>query len=170
MHLLNEIFTDPRIVKVLHGADRDVTWLQRDFSVYLVNMFDTGIATRVLRFQGGFGLANLVSRICDVKLEKKYQTSDWRERPLPDEMLQYARCDTHYLLYCYDCVRNALLAQNGGHGAQDGTDLHATDEGVQAFNVVLERSTALCRTQHTEAPFDAGNAAMRLCERFSSKQ
>eukprot|EP00913_Durusdinium_trenchii_P009486 g8916.t1 len=52
MHLLNEIFSDPRILKVLHGADRDVLWLQRDFSVYLVNMFDTGLATRALRLQG----------------------------------------------------------------------------------------------------------------------
>ena len=44
MHWLNEIFTDPNIVKVLHGADRDVLWLQRDFSVFFVNMFDTGPA------------------------------------------------------------------------------------------------------------------------------
>ena len=27
--------------KVLHGCDSDVEWLQRDFSVYLVNVFDT---------------------------------------------------------------------------------------------------------------------------------
>ena len=28
-------------LKVLHGCDSDVEWLQRDFSVYLVNVFDT---------------------------------------------------------------------------------------------------------------------------------
>jgi len=28
--------------QVLHGADHDVLWLQRDFHLYLVNMFDTG--------------------------------------------------------------------------------------------------------------------------------
>ncbi|KAH9052260.1 ribonuclease H-like domain-containing protein [Lactarius vividus] len=38
---LNEVFTDPSIVKVLHGADNDVVWLQRIFNLYLVNMFDT---------------------------------------------------------------------------------------------------------------------------------
>merc|ERR1719230_30215 len=68
MHMLNEIFTDPRILKVLHGADRDVMWLQRDFSVYIVNMFDTGQATRALKLQGGFSLANLVMHVCGVKL------------------------------------------------------------------------------------------------------
>ena len=51
LHELNTIFTDPSIVKVLHGADRDVLWLQRDFSVYLVNMFDTGQAARQLKLR-----------------------------------------------------------------------------------------------------------------------
>jgi exosome complex exonuclease RRP6 len=30
-------------------------------------------------------------------------------RPLPEEMLLYARSDTHFLLYIYDNLRNALL-------------------------------------------------------------
>ncbi len=42
MQRLNRVFTDPNIVKVLHGADWDIQWLQRDFSIYVVNMFDTG--------------------------------------------------------------------------------------------------------------------------------
>jgi exosome complex exonuclease RRP6 len=39
---LRPIFDDQNIVKVLHGADHDVEWLQRDFGLYVVNMFDTG--------------------------------------------------------------------------------------------------------------------------------
>lgn len=172
MHILNEIFTDPRIVKVLHGADRDVIWLQRDFSVYLVNMFDTGLATRALRLQGGFSLANLVLQHCGVKLDKKYQTADWRERPLSAEMAQYARLDTHYLLYCYDCVRNSLLLQQSAGSANTGSTagLKATEEGVQALRTVWEKSAELARTRYTEAPFDAANSAMRLSERFGMKQ
>lgn len=26
----------------MHGADRDIMWLQRDFGIYVCNMFDTG--------------------------------------------------------------------------------------------------------------------------------
>eukprot|EP00930_Biecheleria_cincta_P044511 TRINITY_DN30616_c0_g1_i1.p1 TRINITY_DN30616_c0_g1~~TRINITY_DN30616_c0_g1_i1.p1 ORF type:complete len:861 (-),score=160.62 TRINITY_DN30616_c0_g1_i1:61-2619(-) len=179
MHMLNEIFSDPRILKVLHGADRDVHWLQRDFSVYLVNMFDTGQATRALRLQGGFSLANLVSHLCGVKLDKKYQTADWRERPLPQEMLYYARADTHYLLYCYDCLRNALLAQTGmdskistnlGLAMFETGDLQPTDDGVALLQTVLDKSTALCRSQYQEAPLDSAGAAISLCERYGSKQ
>lgn len=167
MHWLNEIFTDPSILKVLHGADRDVQWLQRDFSVFIVNMFDTGLATRALRLQGGFSYANLVSHYCGVKLDKKYQTADWRQRPLSSEMEHYARCDTHYLLYCFDCLRNTLLA-NGPYKA--GEIPAAVADGVLAMRGVLDKSAALCKTQYTESPFDAADAAMRLCERFGSKQ
>lgn len=42
LEMLNSSFTNPSIVKVLHGADSDIVWLQRDFGLYIVNMFDTG--------------------------------------------------------------------------------------------------------------------------------
>ena len=48
MNRLSPVFTDPSKVKVLHGADSDILWLQRDFGLHIVNMFDTGQASRVL--------------------------------------------------------------------------------------------------------------------------
>jgi hypothetical protein len=42
MQLLLPVFSDPAVVKVLHGADSDIVWLQRDFGLYIVNLFDTG--------------------------------------------------------------------------------------------------------------------------------
>jgi hypothetical protein len=68
----------------------DILWLQRDFGIYVVNMFDTGQACRVLEMQQ-FGLAFLLSSICGIQVDKKYQTADWRMRPLSAEMLLYAR-------------------------------------------------------------------------------
>ena len=53
----------------------------------------------------GFGLAYLLQGYCQVLTDKKYQLADWRVRPLPAEMLKYAREDTHYLLYVYDRMR-----------------------------------------------------------------
>ena len=52
-----------------------------------------------------FGLAYLLETYCQVLADKKYQQSDWRIRPLPEEMQKYAREDTHYLLYIYDRIR-----------------------------------------------------------------
>jgi hypothetical protein len=61
---LNEVFTDPNIVKVsshlpghngfsfyvqvFHGAESDIVWLQQNFNLYIVNLFDTFHASKVL--------------------------------------------------------------------------------------------------------------------------
>ena len=104
---LRGIFDNPKITKVLHGADNDVFWLQRDFGIYIVNMFDTHQAAIALEFRRR-GLAYLLENYCDLYVDKQYQLSDWTQRPLSNEMLKYAREDTHYLLYIYDKMRMEL--------------------------------------------------------------
>lgn len=34
--------------QVFHGAESDIVWLQKDFDIYVVNLFDTYHATKVL--------------------------------------------------------------------------------------------------------------------------
>lgn len=34
--------------QVLHGAESDIVWLQQDFNLYIVNLFDTYHASKVL--------------------------------------------------------------------------------------------------------------------------
>uniref|UniRef100_A0A7S2ZFP6 3'-5' exonuclease domain-containing protein n=1 Tax=Rhodosorus marinus TaxID=101924 RepID=A0A7S2ZFP6_9RHOD len=83
MNRLLPIFSNPKVVKVLHGANHDVQWLERDFGLYIVNLFDTFASTKLLELQGS--LAFLLEFFCDVKNsnKKKFQRSDWRVRPLP---------------------------------------------------------------------------------------
>lgn len=108
LEVLNEVFADPDIIKVFHGAYMDIIWLQRDLGLYIVGLFDTHYACDALNYPGK-GLAFLLKKFCDFDADKKYQMADWRLRPLPDEMFYYARSDTHYLLYIYDMVRNELV-------------------------------------------------------------
>jgi exosome complex exonuclease RRP6 len=93
---------------VLHGSTSDVEWLQKDFGLYLVNMFDTQIAAKLLGGQQ-LGLQALLDKYCSVAQNKTFQLADWRIRPLPKDMLHYARQDTHSLLYIYDMLRNELI-------------------------------------------------------------
>ncbi|XP_022832903.1 exosome component 10 isoform X2 [Spodoptera litura] len=111
IHKLNLAFTDPKKIKVFHGAEHDVIWLQRDFGVYLVGMFDTHQAATVLGLPG-LSLKYLLMKYCQVDADKKYQLADWRMRPLPDELITYARMDTHYLLYIWRQMKADLL-KNG---------------------------------------------------------
>ncbi|CAN6318355.1 unnamed protein product [Urochloa humidicola] len=110
---LREFFKDPTKRKVMHGADRDIIWLQRDFSIYVCNLFDTGQASRVLQMDRN-SLEHLLHHFCGVAANKEYQAADWRLRPLPDEMIKYAREDTHYLLYIYDLMRLRLVNESSG--------------------------------------------------------
>jgi exosome complex exonuclease RRP6 len=88
-----------------------VNWLQRDFGLYLVGLFDTYFASVQLQFPAK-SLAYLLLNYVDIEADKKYQLADWRIRPLPAEMLAYARSDTHYLLYIYDNLRRDLVARS----------------------------------------------------------
>ncbi|CAL4942012.1 unnamed protein product [Urochloa decumbens] len=110
---LRDFFKDPTKRKVMHGADRDIIWLQRDFSIYVCNLFDTGQASKVLHMDRN-SLEHLLQHFCGVTANKEYQAADWRLRPLPDEMIKYAREDTHYLLYIYDLMRLRLVKESSG--------------------------------------------------------
>ena len=45
---LGGVLVDPAVVKVFHGAESDILWLQQDFDIYVVGLFDTYHATKVL--------------------------------------------------------------------------------------------------------------------------
>ena len=111
LQILNEVFADPKIVKVFHGSTSDMVWLQRDLGLYVVGLFDTYHACTALSFPGR-GLAFLLMKYCNFPAQKQYQLSDWRIRPLPKELLEYARSDTHFLLYIFDNLRNELLSKS----------------------------------------------------------
>lgn len=139
LQALNKIFTDPKILKVFHGAEMDIKWLQKDFGIYVVNMFDTGQASRVLGLLHS-SLAYLLKRYCNVITTKHYQLADWRIRPLVPKMIEYARKDTHYLPYIYDRMKNELLEASSGD----------TDKLL----LVYERSAQLCCAAFVKEIYD----------------
>ncbi|KAI9889023.1 MAG: exosome nuclease subunit [Vezdaea aestivalis] len=108
LQVLNEVFADPKIIKVFQGAFMDIVWLQRDLGLYIVGLFDTHHAARQLGFAHG-SLGFLLQKYTDFEPDKKFQMADWRLRPIPFEMFRYARSDTHFLLYIYDNLRNELI-------------------------------------------------------------
>jgi len=104
---LGPLFADPGVLKVLHGAEYDLSVLQRDYRFTLENLFDTMWASRILGWPA-HGLAALLKAHFGVSLNKKYQRADWGRRPLPPEQLDYARLDTHYLLALHDIQAQEL--------------------------------------------------------------
>ncbi|KAI0023417.1 ribonuclease H-like domain-containing protein [Xylariomycetidae sp. FL0641] len=142
LQVLNEVFADPKILKVLHGAYMDIIWLQRDLGLYIVGLFDTKEAAEALNYPGK-GLAFLLKKFVDFDADKKYQLADWRIRPLPDEMFYYARSDTHYLLYIYDMLRNEVLQQE------------PEDPEHPLMRHVLEKSKEVALRRHQKYIYDS---------------
>lgn len=73
------------LFQVFHGADSDIEWLQKDFGLYVVNMFDTHQAARLLNL-GRHSLDHLLKLYCSVESNKQYQLADWRVRSVLSEM------------------------------------------------------------------------------------
>ncbi|CAF1195051.1 unnamed protein product [Adineta steineri] len=136
LSVLNNVFTNPKIVKVFHGADWDIEWLQKDFGIYIVNMFDTHQAAKELKLPT-LSLAYLLKTYCNIDASKQFQLADWRIRPLPNEYLRYAQEDTHYLLYIYDRLRNQLI-----------------EKSSDALQSVYKKSKIVCQKLYKKPVFD----------------
>lgn len=104
---LGAVLDDPAVEVVFHDADYDLRILDRDYRVRARRLFDTRIAAQLVG-EKAIGLAALLEKHLNVKLDKKYQRADWSRRPLPPEMLEYAAQDTRHLPALRDLLREAL--------------------------------------------------------------
>jgi ribonuclease D len=87
----------PGLVKVLHGADYDVTTLKRDFGFRFEALFDTMIAARLLG-RSELGLVAVARDELGVTLSKTNQKDDWSRRPLTPQQEAYALADVVHLV------------------------------------------------------------------------
>ncbi len=108
---LSDLFSDPRIEKTFHAAEYDLLCLKRDFDFDIVNLFDTMQAARILGYPA-VELNHLIYEKYKINLDKRFQKSDWARRPLPNDQLNYARMDTHYLLDLRDQFYAELVSKD----------------------------------------------------------
>ena len=94
---LGVLLANERVEKIFHACEYDLMLLKRDHDWTLRNLFDTMWAARILGYKN-MGLAWFLREYYEVELSKKHQKANWAMRPLSEEMLAYARADTHYLL------------------------------------------------------------------------
>jgi ribonuclease D len=100
---------NPRLVKVLHGADYDVTTLKRDFGFSFAALFDTMIAARFLG-RSEIGLAAVARDELGIALTKDNQKDDWSRRPLTPQQEAYALSDVLHLVELHGRLSEKLAA------------------------------------------------------------
>ena len=104
------LMADPGLVKVLHGADYDVTTLKRDFGFSFAAVFDTMIAARFLGLPE-IGLQARGRGELGVALSKDSQKDDWSRRPLTATQEAYALADVQHLLALRDRLASRSSAR-----------------------------------------------------------
>lgn len=122
LSILGPIFADPSYEKVFHGAEYDIMCLKRDFGYSFANLFDTRLASRTLGRKRN-SLQDLLNEAFDVQVNKRFQRANWGKRPLSQELLNYARYDTHYLLPLRHKLAQELQAANQWEEASEAFEL-----------------------------------------------
>jgi len=81
---------------IFHDADYDLRLLRRSGEFPDQNIFDTMIAARICG-EPQLGLAGLVERYFGITLSKASRKANWAQRPLSDQMVEYALNDVRFL-------------------------------------------------------------------------
>ncbi|MBF0302459.1 MAG: ribonuclease D [Desulfamplus sp.] len=105
---LKPICENSAITKIFHGADFDIRSLDRDFDIKISNLFDTEIACRFLGIQKR-SLAALLKKHFNLNLDKRFQKTDWSQRPLSKQMIDYSINDVAYLIELASILKKKLI-------------------------------------------------------------
>ena len=110
---LGQIISNPKIVKILHDAQQDLTILKRATGSHPHNVFDTRCAAGLAGMSSTSSLAELLENVVGVSLSET--RTDWLQRPLSEDQVAYAIEDVCYL----HKTREKLIERIGEMGRQD---------------------------------------------------
>ncbi len=131
---LGKLFARPDVEKVFHAAEYDLMLVKRQYGWELNNLFDTMWAARILGIDR-VGLANILEHYFDVHLDKRFQRSNWCERPLSPAALAYAQADTHFLL----ALRDKLALELDAEGRlEEAHEIFAEQTEVQPASLAFD--------------------------------
>lgn len=102
------LMTNAAITKVMHSCSEDMLVFHTFLNVLPTPVFDTQIATALLNEGVGISYQNLVKLRFGIELPKGETRSDWLQRPLTAQQLEYAALDVAYLPQCWQAQRTAL--------------------------------------------------------------
>ena len=94
---------------IVHSARQDIEALYSLSNKIPSAIFDTQIAASFLNYPLQISYQSLTQSIEGVRLEKKFTRFDWKKRPLPADVLQYALDDVKYLMPIFNKLSKELI-------------------------------------------------------------
>jgi len=112
---LVKVLEDEKILKIGHFLRFDKSALEFFLKCKVKNIFDTKIASKVVRtYTDQHGLKNLVYEFCNKNLDKRSSSSDWNKdiNELSDKQLEYAANDVVFLHKIKNELEKMLKREN----------------------------------------------------------
>ncbi|PIR20790.1 MAG: hypothetical protein COV45_04330 [Deltaproteobacteria bacterium CG11_big_fil_rev_8_21_14_0_20_47_16] len=106
---LQTIFTNPSILKILHSAQADQECLWTTYGYLATPIFDTSIAASLIGMGDQIGLGKLLEQTVNITIAKGHSRTNWLQRPLPNELLKYAREDVAHLVAAHESLSAQLV-------------------------------------------------------------
>ena len=112
--IMAPLMSSPSTVKLFHSGEYDLRILYEIFQIVPRSIFDTGKAYSELlgSKKASISLQNLSKELLGVKIDKSFQVANWRIRPFPSNMVDYAVSDAFLLPLLM--VRMLENAKSGG--------------------------------------------------------
>jgi ribonuclease D len=102
------LMTNPKLTKIFHSCSEDLLVFFSFLKLLPTPVFDTQLATALLNDGVGMSYQNLVKQRFGVELPKAETRSDWLQRPLTVEQMEYAALDVAYLYPTWLAQRERL--------------------------------------------------------------
>lgn len=109
------LLLDASIVKILHSCSEDLLVFLDALQVLPAPLYDTQVAASMLEHGLSVSYQNLVKHYMGVELPKAETRSDWLQRPLTPQQLDYAALDVAYLHQMWELQRQQLERLGRSH-------------------------------------------------------
>ena len=96
MQPLWDLLLNQDCLKVLHAARQDLEIFHHLLGEIPQPVFDTQLVATVLGYGEQIGYGNLIKKVLNIDLNKGHARTDWLQRPLSPEQLDYAADDVRY--------------------------------------------------------------------------
>jgi len=103
-----ELLNDARLLKVIHAGRQDLEIFSVLSGSVPAPVFDTQVAAAMVGYGAQVGYGQLVQQVVGVTLEKSETFTNWAQRPLTPQQIDYALEDVRHLFSLHDHLQNKL--------------------------------------------------------------
>lgn len=107
-----DLMQNEKITKVFHSGRQDIEIIYNLTSKIPYPVFDTQIAAQVAGYGEAVSYEHLVNHILHTNIDKSSRLSDWSNRPLNENQLNYAISDVTHLVKIYQYLKEKLIKEN----------------------------------------------------------